>query len=435
VPHMPAFVTTVRAVAHPRGARWPAWRIVLARLGVSGIGVFLLLGGGEAAAQVPPPESLAHPHVEGQGHDGLAGPGVTGGGSSDAPVRYFLLNVEISDDGIQPSTVFVPAGRPVRLVLRNRGLTEHHYRVVGLVPDELSWIAAPPSTIAEGVSEDEHNHHDIQFVRSRVASPAGIRPTGEEVHAYVSRMNVVDVVLFSATQTGRFVVQCDLHPEKVGKLVVFGGTGQPAAPGNAPRLTENAPSIAPGSALSGEGGDPLSRALGDQLSAELSRDLGSVDYPGAARVFMEATYAPADYETLILGEPAAMAELDPDRYVAVLLTEAVHTGELPASTPPDLYLGGSPLSLIDSKVTTDLPHQRATFYRFARDDAFAAGDQVMTLRLASGQEATWDFSSSGGWNWLVPGIFAGGLGLFAWLVWMMAVGGAGRSDRMDPETQ
>ena len=72
----------------------------------------------------------------------------------------------------------------------------------------------------------------------RATSPAGITPTGQEVHAYVSGAERIDVVLFTATQTGTFVVQCDLHPEHVGKLTVFdrgrpsgriGGLSAPAA--------------------------------------------------------------------------------------------------------------------------------------------------------------------------------------------------------------
>ena len=406
-----------------------------------GVGVFLLHGAGVAAAQVASPESQAHPHAEGQEHDDLTGPGVTGGAPSDATVRYMMLNVEISDTGIQPSAVFIPAGQPVQLVLRNRGSTEHHYRVVGLVPDELSWIAAPASTMEEDVSDDDHSHHDRAFVRRRATSPAGISPTGDEVHAYVSARGGVDVVLFTATQTGTFVVQCDLHQEKVGKLEVFDGARQPpalvSAPGNALSFARaSALSIAPGDALSRAGGNPLSLAGGHPLSVELTRDLGSGEYPGASRVFVEATYAPAEYETLILGGPAAMAELEPDRYVAVLLTEGVHTGNLPGSRaePPDLYLSGSPLPLIDWKVTTDLPHHRATFYRFARDDAFGTRDQVMTLRLDSGQEATWHLPSSTAWSWLAPVSVAGTLGFVGWLVWTLAGGRARRSHKADLET-
>ncbi len=408
-PRMSAFVTMARAV-------WVG-------IGI-GIGVFLMHGAGVAAAQVTPPESQVRPSP------------------SDAPVRYLILNVEISDDGIQPSALFIPAGQPVQLVLRGRGRTEHHYRVVGLVPDELLWMAAPASAMTAEVPNDDHAHHDRAFDQWRETSPAGISPTGDEVHAYVSPASGVDVVLFSTTQTGTFVVQCDLHPEKVGKLVVFDDGRRPAAAvagggrGDALSVARaSALSIAPGDALSRAVGNPLSLALGNPLSVELTRDLGSVDYPGAPRVFLEATYAPAEYEALILGGPAAMAELEPDGYVAVLLTEAVRTGNLPGTAePPDVYLGGSPLPLIDATVTTDLPRQRATFYRFARDDASGTGDQAVTLRLASGQEAAWDLASSSSWSWLAPVIFAGGLGLFGWLVWTMSGGRVRRSHTTDLET-
>jgi hypothetical protein len=51
--------------------------------------------------------------------------------------------IDISDSGIEPAIVFIPAGRPIQLMLRNRGATEHHYRVVGLVPDHLVWVSRP----------------------------------------------------------------------------------------------------------------------------------------------------------------------------------------------------------------------------------------------------------------------------------------------------
>ena len=402
-----------RTAAQPPAARRPAWWVALTQLVVAGIGVFV-----PHAAGVTPPESEVHAHPGGPGHDGLVG----------SDVRYFLVNVEISDAGIQPSTVFIPAGRPVQLVLRGRDRTEHHYRVLGLLPDELSWVDAAPSAMAEDVSDDDHAHHNSTFVQSRDASPSGIRPTGDEVHAYVSPAETADVVLFSTTQIGTFVVRCDLHTKDIGKLVVFDVARHPTASGNELSVArENALSIgiAPGDALSRAGANPSSLAAGNSLSVELRRDLGSVEYPGASRVRVQATYAPPAYEARILGGSAAMAKLEPDRYVAVLLTEGVPTGDLPDTVaPPDLYLSGTPLRLIDSTVTTDLPQQRATLYRFARDGASGTGDQIMTLRLSSGQEATWDLpaSGAGGWNWVVMAIFAGGLGLFVWLVWTLLAG-------------
>lgn len=378
------------------GARRPAWRIVPACWVVAVIGTFVLCGAGSAAAQVSPSAGQVHSHTDGQAHDR---PDMARGAASDEPVHYVTLNVEISDAGIKPSSVFIPAGQPVQLVLRNRGTAEHHYRVVGLVPDDLVWVSQGGSAGQPGAPDDEHNHHDRQFVQSRAASPAGIRPTGHEVHAYVSGAAGIDVVLFTATRTGTFVVVCDLHPEKTGKLVVFDAGRQPTA------LV-----AAPDNALSLAGRNPLSLAL--------SRDLGSVDYPGTSGVLVEATYAPAEYVTQILGAPAAMNVLEPDRYVGILLTESVHKGTLPGmAAPPDLYVSGSHLPLIDWKVTSDSPHHRATFYRFAPDDAFGTVDQVMTLRLASGQEATWNLPSPYAWNWLALLGLAGGLGFIGWLVW------------------
>jgi cytochrome c-type biogenesis protein len=217
---------------------------------------------------------------------------------------------------------------------------------------------------AGGGSNEDHDHHSRTVVRTRAASPAGITPTGNEVHAYVSPERGIDVVVFTATQTGTFVVQCDLHPEKVGRLTVFDPAGPPA-------------------------GSPASPRRRQALALALSRDLGSVDYPGVSGVRVDATYATTEYVTQALGGAAAAA-LEPDGHVAFLLTERIHTANLPVDAdPPDLSVNGSRVPLVDSKVMTNSPHHRATFYRFARDDTFGTGHQMMTLRLASGQEAAW----------------------------------------------
>ena len=299
-----------------------------------------------------------------QAHDAVghgAAHGVAPAVSADAPMEYLTLNVVISDAEIQPAAVFVPAGRPVRLVLRNRGTTEHHYRVVGLTPDDVMWISPGQSSGETAVSTDDHNHHDRQFVRRRARSPAGVTPTGDEVHAYAPGSRGTDVVLFTASGAGTFVVQCALHPEKVGKLTVF----DPAEAALSPRRRQT-------------------------LALALSRDFGSVDYPEASDVLVEATYATPEYVTQALGGAPATAALKPDSHIAFLLTQRTHINSLPEhEEPPALYVAGSRVPLVDSKVMTDSVHHRATFYRFARDDAFGTGHQMMTLRLASGQEATW----------------------------------------------
>jgi cytochrome c-type biogenesis protein len=349
----------------------------------------------------PPAAAQVQVH-DAVGHDAAHGAHVA---SADAPVEYLTLNVVVSDEGIQPSAVFVPAGRPVRLVLRNRGTTEHHYRVVGLAPDDVMWISQGQSSGDTAVSTDDHNHHDRQFVRWRARSPAGVTPTGDEVHAYAPGSRGTDVVLFTASRAGTFIVQCDLHPEKVGKLTVFDPAAQPPSrakrataslAGGDPRKRIVQPALLVGSLRDPTfgGGGPAETTVSPRrrqaLALALSRDLGSVDYPEASDVLVEATYATPEYVTQALGGAPAMAALKPDSHVAFLLTERTHINSLPEhEEPPALYVAGSRVPLVDSKVMTDSVHHRATFYRFARDDAFGTGHQMMSLRLASGQEATW----------------------------------------------
>lgn len=310
--------------------------------GVFGLFLHVVAVSAEQVSQSP-----AHQHAD------EAGP----------PIHHLTLNVSISDAAIEPASMFVPAGQPVQLLLRNRGTVEHHYRVVGLVPDDLAWVMAGGGAEAGGASNEGHDHHNRRFVRTRATSPGGITPSGEEVHVY-ARARGIDVVLFTATRAETYVIQCDLHPEKTGKLTVFDDATQPAVSVSTPRR--------------------------QALTLALSRDLGSVDYSGVSGVRVDATYATAEYVTQALGGPAAVAALEPDRHVAFLLTERIHTANLPLDAdPPDLYVSGSPVPLVDRKVMTDSVHHRATVYRFARDDSFGTGHQMMTLRLASGQEATW----------------------------------------------
>jgi cytochrome c-type biogenesis protein len=299
--------------------------------------------------------SSAQVHV----HDATGDAAPSGGAA-----EYLTINVGISDDAIEPAAVFVPAGRPVQLLLRSRSAAEHHYRVVGLVPDEVMWVVTGGGAGADDPANGGHDHHDRMFVRTREASPAGVTPSGREVHAYVSRAQGLDMVLFTATQTGTFAVECDLHPGHRATLTVFGTAGQPAAPA-APRQRQ-------------------------ALALLLTKDFGSVDYPDAPGVQVEATYATTEYVEQALGGASAVASLAPDRHVAFLLTERTHTTNLPANAdPPQVAVNGRALDLTDRQVMTDSLHHRATVFRFARDATFGEGHQVMTMSLAGGQEATW----------------------------------------------
>lgn len=134
---------------------------------------------------------------------------------------YLTANIYMTDDSIQPSSIFIPARQRVQLVLRNQGSTEHHYKILGLVPEDLLWLAGPVGAREEGITDEEHkHHHDASFVPFRARSPVGIRPMGDEVHAYAAAGGM-DVVLFTAANAGTFLVQCPLHPKVSGKVTVF----------------------------------------------------------------------------------------------------------------------------------------------------------------------------------------------------------------------
>jgi cytochrome c-type biogenesis protein len=279
------------------------------------------------------------------------------------------VNIDISDGEIRPAAAFVPAGRPVRLVLRNRGSSEHHYRVLGLVPDDVYWISPADTETPADTLADEHDHHRRQFLRTRASSPAGIQPTGREVHAWARGQRGTDAVFFIASQTGTFTVECNLHPEQRATLTVFHA--------NAP-----APLAVSAAAASPRQPQVLARLL--------TRDFGSVRYADAPDVRVEATYATTEYVGQALGGAAAVADLQPDRHIAFLLTEQTHTINLPGNTaPPEVSVNGRRVPLVDARPMTGSVHHRATLYRYARDESFGDGHQMLTLRLASGQEATW----------------------------------------------
>jgi len=379
-------------------------RFVLAVIG----GVVLATG--LAAQQAPLPGAQAGSEHNAHASAGHAEQPPAPAPSSGVRGHSFTLNVYVSDSGIEPSVVFVPAGRRVQLALRNLSMSEHHYRVVGLPASDLLWVSDPGSGSdpPAGPSDDDHMHHARDFVAWRAPSPAGIRPTGHEVHAYVSAMRIVDVLLFTPMQTGTFAVQCDLHGETLGRMMVF------AVEGPSPSL-ENASLHAPDDMPA----EPPALQQPNPWRLQLTRDLGSVNYPGTSGLRREATYVPAEQLTRILGGPApTMAALDADRYLAFLLTETVHEGNLPGTAePPHVYIGESHLPLVDSHIITETPRQRVTLYRFGRDGDLDGADQTVTLRLASGQEAAWDVPSPNGRNWLAWLALAGALGLFGWLVW------------------
>lgn len=154
----------------------------------------------------------------------------------------FVVNVTFTESGFEPETVFVPAGFPVRLVLRNRSEHEHHYRVARLVASEVRWIEYPEVDEYEidsmsteelreldpalvGVTdraELEHLLHHMQpiFSPTKAASLSGIKPLAGEVHGYAQR-GESDTLTFFPLTTGRFHAEDVLNPEITGTFVVF----------------------------------------------------------------------------------------------------------------------------------------------------------------------------------------------------------------------
>ena len=149
-----------------------------------------------------------------------------------------LVNIFLSDDGIEPSTIFIPAGKPVRLVLRNRGTREHHFRVGGIVPINMAWYTPAdvdaydidtmsPEQLAElGIensssdAEHELHHQNGAFLPFKKESLSGVKPLPNEVHGYV-QVGLNDVMSFLTVNTGVFVAEDVLHPEFQARVIVF----------------------------------------------------------------------------------------------------------------------------------------------------------------------------------------------------------------------
>lgn len=139
--------------------------------------------------------------------------------SDDAPVTDLTINVYVTDAGFQPASIFIPVGQEVQLVMRNLGVTEHHFKVLGLVPRDLMRLAKEEAVV--GADDEHHAHHAANLVPFGTStSSASIRQIGDEVHAYAVAGGM-DVIFFTATKTGTFPVQCPLHPGMVGEVAVF----------------------------------------------------------------------------------------------------------------------------------------------------------------------------------------------------------------------
>lgn len=180
------------------------------------------------------------------GNDATARPGTSGPTTTEAvrvaPDPYadvFDARVVFEADGIEPATLFVPAGPRIRLVLRNRTVDERHFRVKALPADEVLWLHPPEFTAFDveqmtpeeqaaigfdpGETDAEHfvHHSEATFMPRKDVSPAGIEPLPGDVHGYTTGHGS-EVMVFYALETGRYEVEDPLRPgEPIGTLVVF----------------------------------------------------------------------------------------------------------------------------------------------------------------------------------------------------------------------
>ncbi|MDP2728919.1 MAG: hypothetical protein Q8O55_00325 [Dehalococcoidales bacterium] len=301
---------------------------------------------------------------------------------------YLSLNLIVTDDSFQPPAIFIPVGQRVRLVLRNRGSTEHHYRVLELRIRDLLWLAPVDNTADTGEDEEaehEAHHQATSFVSFRATSPADIRPLGDEVHAY-AEAGGGDMVLFTATDTGTFLVHCPLHPEIIGKVIVYGIARYDVSvsPPLGTVATED-PSQA----------SLKSAAILRELVPLLTRTAVSKD-----GIELEALYqAPALYELTGRTPPESDTSV-----IAFTVSESVHDGELPEEAIEFVLTvdDKGPFAPLKVRRLSDDPHHRTTEYLFPGKDSdgsplIKSGHQVLTLSavpddpmgIASGTALVW----------------------------------------------
>ncbi len=136
------------------------------------------------------------------------------------------INVNVTDQGFEPNTIFMAQGQRVKLVVRNQGATEHHFHIIGLDPENMLWAAK--ATEMEGVGnvdleeeDDGHNHDHGGLVDFHMCTSAfGICPTGLSVHAHAAPGDM-DIILFTTTNQGNFRITDPLHQNLMGTAIVF----------------------------------------------------------------------------------------------------------------------------------------------------------------------------------------------------------------------
>ena len=151
----------------------------------------------------------------------------------------FNANVTITEEEVSPPTLFLPAGRLVRLAIKSRTPDERHYRIAGMPVTEVRWLMVPEYTVFEleqmtpeeqeaigfdpNKTDADHLLHHLQatMMPMRDASPGGIQPLPGEVHGWIDGHGT-ELITFYPLTTGRYDVDDPMHPgAPIASVVVF----------------------------------------------------------------------------------------------------------------------------------------------------------------------------------------------------------------------
>ncbi|MBI2872817.1 MAG: cytochrome c biogenesis protein CcdA [Chloroflexi bacterium] len=124
-------------------------------------------------------------------------------------------------------------------------------------------------------------------------------------------------------------------------------------------------------------------------SQALTRTVAEVEYAGARGIRVESLFATPDYFATSLPADAA-SRYDPERFTFFVVTERLHTADLPAdSVPISLALNGRTYQPDLSEQIAGSAHHRVTLVRFPVEPPLGPRHQVMELSVAGGQEMVW----------------------------------------------
>lgn len=150
------------------------------------------------------------------------------------------------------------------------------------------------------------------------------------------------------------------------------------------------------------------------LTRVLRRSAQGVQY-GGSPVEVEAIFATPEYFAAALS-PDVASRFQPDRFAAVLLTEKLHTADLPAARPDlALRMDGREFRPDMTEDVTSSPHHRVTLVRFPAEMPGGLRHRQVDLMLSGGASMTWHFPISYGG----AGSAVGGVKV-TW-VWLLAI--------------